>query len=211
MAKYPIYLELAERPAVVIGAGAVAARKVKSLCDAGAKVTVIAKAVKDDFLGYCKELKFQLITEDYSKGFLENAVIVIASTNDEELNREIYNDCRSLGVLCNVVDVPELCDFYVPATFNRGNLQMAIGTDGCCPAYSAYLRKKLEKMFTEDHGRFLSELEQIRAKVIEKLQPESRRPVLEELSNDESFDYFLRHGPEKWRQMASEVIGRNIK
>ena len=211
MAKYPIYLELAGRVAVVIGAGEVAARKVKSLCDAGAKVTVIAKAVKDDFLGYCKDLKFQLITEDYSKGFLESAVIVIASTNDEELNREIYNDCRNLGVLCNVVDVPELCDFYVPATVKRGDLQIAIGTDGRCPAYAAHLRKKLENIFTEDHGRFLAELELIRAEVIGKLQPENRRPVLEELVNDESFDYFLKQGPEKWRQMASEVIDRHIK
>jgi precorrin-2 dehydrogenase len=211
MAKYPIYLELVGKPTVVIGAGAVAARKVRSLCDAGAKVAVIAKAVKDDFVQYCKGLDYELITESYSKDCLKGAVIAIASTNDEGLNREIYNDCRSLGVLCNVVDVPELCDFYVPATVKRGDLQIAISTDGHCPAYAAFLRRKLENIFTEDHGRFLAELDLIRTDVIEKLQSEDRRPVLEELVNDESFDCFIKQGDEKWRQMAFQLIDRNIK
>jgi len=211
MAKYPIYLELAERAAVVIGAGSVAARKVKSLCDAGAKVTVIAKAAKDDFLQYCKDLDYQLITESYSKDHLKGAVIAIASTNDSELNREIFDDCHNLGVLCNVVDVPELCDFYVPATVKRGDLQIAISTDGHCPAYAAFLRKKLENIFTEDHGRFVAELDLIRTSVIKKLRPEDRKQVLEELVDDKSFDHFIKQGTEKWRQMASELIDDHIK
>jgi len=211
MAKYPVYLELAGRLAVVIGSGAVAARKVRSLRDAGAKVVVITKAVKDDFLQYCNNLDYQLITGSYSKDHLKGAVIAIASTNDSELNREIYNDCRSLGVLCNVVDVPELCDFYVPATVKRGDLQIAISTDGHCPAYAAFLRKKLETIFTEDHGRFVSELDLIRTNVIEKLRPEDRKSVLEELVNDKSFDYFIQQGSEKWRQMTSELIDDHIE
>ena len=208
MAKYPLYLELGGKRAVVIGAGSVGARKVKSLCDVGANVTVISKDVEGDFEDYCQGLDYRLSIEPYSKQHLEGTIIAIASTNNTELNRQIYNDCHELGVLCNVVDVPELCDFYVPALVSRGCLQIAIGTDGKSPAYAAFIRKKIEGMITEDHGRFVDELGVIRIEVIEKVRLEDRKPILSELVNDDSFDCFLNEGLEKWRQMATELINR---
>jgi len=211
MAKYPLYLELGGKRAVVIGAGSVGARKVKSLCDVGANVTVITKDVKDDFHEYCKGLDYQLSIEPYSKHHLEGTIIAIASTNNIELNRQIYDDCHQLGVLCNVVDVSELCDFYVPALVSRGSLQIAIGTDGQSPAYAGYVRRKLEKIFTEDHGRFVAELGSIRKKVIEKLKPEDRKSALSELVKDESFDIFIQQGAETWTKMADEIISRYTK
>lgn len=211
MAKYPIYLELGGKQAVVVGAGSVGARKVRSLCDAGANVTVITKEVQSDFHEYCDGLNFQLCIEDYAKKHLEGATIVIASTNDASLNRQIYGDCNGLGVLCNVVDVPDLCDFYVPALVTRGSLQIAIGTDGQSPAYAGYLRRKFETMFTEDHGRFVDELGSIRKIAIDKLQPEDRKSALTELVTDESFDVFLDKGVDEWRNMAREVINRYLK
>ena len=210
MAKYPLYLELGGKQAIVIGAGTIGARKVRSLCDAGADVTVITREVQGDFQEYCKGLNFQLRIEGYSKQHLEGAVIAIASTNNTKLNQEIYDDCHALGVLCNVVDVPDLCDFYVPALVTRGSLQIAIGTDGQSPAYAGYIRRKLEEMFTVDHGRFVDELGSIRKTVIEKLRPEDRKPVLSELVKDESFDIFVSKGKEAWRQMADEVISRYV-
>ncbi len=211
MAKYPLYLELGGKQAIVIGAGTIGARKVRSLCDAGADVTVITREVQGDFQEYCKGLNFQLRIEGYSKQHLEGAVIAIASTNNTKLNQEIYDDCHALGVLCNVVDVPDLCDFYVPALVTRGSLQIAIGTDGQSPAYAGYIRRKLEEMFTADHGRFVDELGSIRKTVIEKLQPEDRKPVLSELVKDESFYIFIQQGAEAWRQMADEVISRYVR
>jgi precorrin-2 dehydrogenase/sirohydrochlorin ferrochelatase len=211
MAKYPLYLELGGKGAIVIGAGTIGARKVKSLCDVGANVTVITKEVQGDFAEYCKGLDFELRIEGYSKQHLEGTVIAIASTNNTKLNREIYDDCHALGVLCNVVDVPDLCDFYVPALVTRGSLQIAIGTDGQSPAYAGYVRRKLEEMFTEDHGRFVDELGSIRKTVIEKLQPEDRKPALQELVKDESFDIFVRKGKDAWLEMADEVIGRYVR
>jgi precorrin-2 dehydrogenase/sirohydrochlorin ferrochelatase len=210
MAKYPLYLELGGKQAVVIGAGTIGARKVGSLCDAGANVTVITREVQGDFQEYCKGLNFQLRIEGYSKQHLEGMVIAIASTNNIKLNREIYDDCHALGVLCNVVDVPDLCDFYVPALVTRGSLQIAIGTDGQSPAYAGYVRRKLEEMFTADHGRFVDELGSIRKTVIEKLQPKDRKPALQELVKDESFDIFIQQGAEAWRQMADKIISRYV-
>lgn len=211
MAKYPLYLELGGKKALSIGAGTIGARKVKSLCDAGADVTVITKEVQGDFEEYCKGLSFDLRIEEYSKQHLEGVTIVIASTNNTKLNREIYDDCNERGILCNVVDVPDLCDFYVPALVTRGSLQIAIGTDGQSPAYAGHVRRKLETMFTEDHGRFVDALGSIRKVVIEKLQAEDRKPALQELVKDESFDIFINQGKDAWRQMAEDIISRYVR
>ena len=211
MAKYPLYLELGGKKALAIGAGTIGARKVKSLCDVGADVTVVTREVQGDFQEYCKDLNFHLRIEEYSKQHLEGTTIVIASTNNTDLNRQIYNDCHERGILCNVVDAPDLCDFYVPALVTRGSLQIAIGTDGQSPAYAGYVRRKLESIFTEDHGRFVDELGSIRKTVIEKLAPEDRKPALQELVKDESFDIFIQQGKNAWYQMANEVISRYIR
>jgi precorrin-2 dehydrogenase/sirohydrochlorin ferrochelatase len=207
MAKYPIYLDLTGRRVVVIGAGNIAARKVRSLCDAGARVVVVAEHATTTFQDACSEDNIELVLSSYSKDYLAGAVVAIAATNDTVLNNQIYKDCQELEVLCNVVDVPDLCDFYVPALVERGALQIAIGTDGKCPAYSGHLRRKLEEMFTADHGRFVDELDKIRQHVIATVDdPGNRKAILGELVKDESFEFFLENGAEQWHKRAVDII-----
>ena len=149
MVKYPIFLKLSSRRVVIIGGGAVAARKAQSLLAAGAHVVVVADTIDDMLIAFCQDANAELIKSRYSKDYLSGAVLAIAATNDHELNKQIYKDCQELGLLCNVVDVPELCDFFVPAVVKRGDLQIAISTNGRCPAYAALLRKKLEQNYTD--------------------------------------------------------------
>ena len=206
MAKYPINLDLTGRKALVIGAGAVAKRKVSSLVEAGALVTVVAKQTEQAFTDHCKGLDFTLIEGAYSPDYLTDVIIAIAATNDSDLNKKIYADCREHKVICNVVDVPELCDFYVPAVVRRGSLQIAIGTDGASPAYSAHVRKKLQEMFTEEHGRFVEQLKIARQKVIAACPPADRKQILDKVAEDESFAYFQKNGSEKFQRYAEEII-----
>ncbi|MHC4097665.1 MAG: precorrin-2 dehydrogenase/sirohydrochlorin ferrochelatase family protein [Planctomycetota bacterium] len=152
MAKYPIFLELAGRRAVVIGGGAVAVRKAQVLLDAGARLVVVAEHVDDMLTALCTDSDAELIISKYSRNYLAGAVLAIAATNNRSVNKQVYKDCQELEVLCNVVDDPELCDFFVPAVVKRSNLQIAISTEGYCPAYAGYLRKKLEQTFTDKHG-----------------------------------------------------------
>ena len=138
-------------------------------------------------------------------------MLAIAATNNHRLNKKIYKDCQELDVLCNVVDEPELCDFFVPAVVKRGDLQIAVGTEGHCPAYSGHIRKKLEKIFTEKHGSFLDELEKIRKQIIEDVpEPAERKTVLGLIVDDESFDYFVQNGAEKWRSRIEEIISGTV-
>ncbi len=207
MAKYPIFLELSGRRAVVIGGGAVAVRKAQILLDSGARLIVVAENIDKLMVAMCKNKNAELIKSKYEKIYLTATALAIAATNDHELNKQIYKDCQELEILCNVVDEPDLCDFFVPAVVKRGDLQIAVSTDGKCPAYAGHIRKKLEKIFTEKHGDFLNELEKMRLKIINEIPEENKRKIiLGKLTDDNSLDYFLQHGHEKWRTYAEELL-----
>lgn len=207
MAKYPIYLELGGRRVVLIGGGAVALRKAQALLAAGARLVVIAERVDDMLEALCRGSDTEVVKAPYSKNYLAGAILAVAATNNHQLNKQIYQDCQELEVLCNVVDVPELCDFFVPAVVKRGDLQIAISTEGQCPAYAGHVRKKLEEIFTVEHGQFLTELETFRKQIIRDVpEPSDRKTLLGQLVDDKSFAYFIENGPAKWRSSALELI-----
>jgi len=210
VAKYPIFLELGGRRAVVIGSGAVAVRKAQALLAAGARLVVVAERIDDMMTALCTGTNAQLVKSRYSKDYLTGAVLSIAATNNHQLNKRIYKDCQELEILCNVVDEPELCDFFVPAVVKRGDLQIAIGTKGYSPAYAGHIRKKLEKIFTEKHGEFLAELETLRQRIIDDIPDQTDRKVLfGELVDDKSFEYYVENGATAWRGRAEELIKKH--
>lgn len=207
MAKYPIYLEMSGRRAVVIGAGPVAARKVQSLQETGARVTVIAEHVQPTLEEAFHLPHVELVLSPYQKAYLVGATLVIAATNNTDMNRQIFADCQELEILCNVVDQPELCDFFVPALVRRGDLQIAVSTDGHCPAYAGHLRKKLEELFTDTHGLFVEALDHARRQAIEAIDdPDQRKAVMGRLAGDESFAYFVQHGSSEWHEHSQSLI-----
>ena len=207
MGKYPIFLELSGRRAIVIGAGAVAARKAKSLLDAGARLVIVADKIDDVLTSLYQGTNAELIKSKYAKDYLTGAVLAIAATGDRQLNRQIYKDCQELEILCNVVDEPQLCDFFVPAVVKRGDLQIAICTEGHSPAYAGHIRKKLEQTFTDKHGEFLAELKTLRKRIIKDVaDPTDRKALLGQLVDDKSFEYFVQNGPAQWRAYADRLI-----
>jgi len=209
MAKFPIFLEVGGRRAVVIGGGPVAIRKAELLVQAGARVIIIDEALDDLPRELSGRKDVELVKSRYSKDYLNQALLAIAATNNREVNEQVYKDCQQLEVLCNVVDDPEHCDFFVPATVRRHDLHIAISTEGACPAYAGHLRRKLEDIVTEDHGRFLDALETVRRRVLSDIPDEAqRKAILGELVSDESFRRFLDSGPENWRKSADNIISR---
>ena len=211
MSKYPIFLELNEKTVLIVGAGKVASRKVGLLYEAGAKIRVVAKFLSEDFkakaIDYCKEI----IEEPYNQSHLEGALLVIAATDDEEVNTQIYNDCKTKRIFCNTVDEPKLCDFYVPALVKRGPLQIAISTDGECPAYASKLRETIGEMITEKHGEFVSAMGQVR-KLASKLvdDPNERKTLLYRLAQKDSFEFFCKNDAETWNGWAMGIIKSNV-
>jgi precorrin-2 dehydrogenase/sirohydrochlorin ferrochelatase len=212
MVKYPIFLELAGRRVLIVGGGTVAARKAESVLKAGARLVVVAERVNEALRALCTANKAELIESKYSKDYLVGATLAIAATNNVELNTMIYKDCQQLEILCNVVDSPGLCDFYVPAVVNRGDLQIAVGTDGKSPAFAGHIRKKLEKIFTNKHGEFLAELERLRTHIIKTIPDDTeRKSLLGKLADDESFDYFVKNGAAEWRKKAEQMMKSSLR
>jgi precorrin-2 dehydrogenase/sirohydrochlorin ferrochelatase len=210
MAKYPIFLELEGRRVVLVGAGTVAFRKAQILLEAGARLVVIAEHVDPALELLCEEnRKAELVKAPYSKEYLAGATLAIAATSNRELNKEIFRDCQSLEVLCNVVDDPELCDFFTPAVVKRGDLQIAISTDGLYPAFAGHIKKKLEEMFTDAHAQFLAELESLRTRIIKDIpDPAERKALMGKLADDESFGLFVANGIDQWRRYADDMIAK---
>jgi precorrin-2 dehydrogenase / sirohydrochlorin ferrochelatase len=210
MAKYPIFLELEGRRVVLVGAGTVALRKAQILMEAGARLVVIAEHVDPALELLCEEnKKAELVKAPYSKEYLTGATLAIAATNNRPLNKQIYHDCQNCDVMCNVVDDPELCDFFTPAVLKRGDLQIAISTEGLYPAYAGHIRKKLEDLFTDTHAQFLSQLECLRAKIIEEItDPAQRKAIMGKLADDESFGVFMTNSTEQWHQYAQNLIAK---
>jgi precorrin-2 dehydrogenase / sirohydrochlorin ferrochelatase len=207
MSKYPIFLELAGRRVLIVGAGPVAQRKSLTLLEAGARVVIVAECVDPAFEAACATKKIELVKARYSKEYIGDATIVIAATNDRKVNGRIYRDCQEMEVLCNSVDEPEYCDFFAGAVVTRGRLQVAISTDGACPAYAGHLRKRLEDLITEDHGRFLNEMEAARGRVLAAIPDEKdRKAVMGRLVDDASFEVFVRQGAQEWRKYAEGII-----
>ena len=209
MTDYPIFLKLNNRRVVVVGGGPVAARKVQALLAAQADVVVVADVIDDMLMTFCNGAKAKLIKSNYSKDYLAGALLVIAATDNHQVNKQIYEDCQELKLLCNVVDEPELCDFFVPAVAKQGDLQIAVSTGGLCPAYAAQIKNRLANIFTEQHGQFLTELGRLRKPVIEHIpEPADRKSLMYALADDNSFEYFIQKGLNQWRQFARELISK---
>ena len=205
--KYPVFLNLESKRVVVIGAGPVAARKILGLLEAKARVVVVAEKIDDALKIRCKNTNIEFVEAKYSKDYLVGTTIAFAATNNQKLNEQIYKDCQQLDVLCNVVDSPGLCDFFVPAVVKRDDLQIAICTEGSFPAYAGHLRQKLEDIITPQHGEFVTELEKLRGKVFEQIRDDNKRKtIFGTLAGDEAFEIFKKNGPKALGDWAEKII-----
>jgi precorrin-2 dehydrogenase / sirohydrochlorin ferrochelatase len=138
---YPIFLDLAGKPVVVVGAGKVALRKARGLLEAGARVTVVAPRLEPEFA----RLPVKLRRRRFRASDLRGAALVFAATDDRRANRAVALAARRLRIPANIADSRAECDFIVPARITRGHLQIAVSTGGDSPRLAAALRSKIEE------------------------------------------------------------------
>jgi precorrin-2 dehydrogenase len=143
---YPIFLDLIGRPGVVVGGGAVATRSVEALLAAEARVTVISPEVTAIIQEYANAGELRYIKRPYRGGDLEGYFLAYAATGASELECRMAAEAWSAGVLLNVVDRPVLCDFITPTLVQRGDLSIAISTNGKWPGFAKRVRKKIESI-----------------------------------------------------------------
>jgi precorrin-2 dehydrogenase/sirohydrochlorin ferrochelatase len=193
---FPLFVKLEGRSCLVVGAGTIAEGKIAGLFDTGARLKVVAPQATPQIRRWAESHKIEYHQRVFQSSDLDGMFLVVASTSDSQLHREIFAEARKRAVLCNVVDVPELCDFYYPAIVQRGSLQIAISTSGESPALAQRLRKDLEGQFGAEYEAWLVSLgrarEQLQAD--ETLDSEERKRRLHALVTEEAFAAFRRKG-----------------
>ena len=180
MKYYPMYVDLKGKKCVVIGGGAVAERKVRSLMDCGAVVTVISPDLSEALQELAHERQIKYLRRTYRRGDLEGAFLAISATDRAELNAIIYGEANHKDILINVVDDPERCTYIVPSVVQRGDLTLSISTSGSCPALSKQIRAGLEEEFGEEYADYLRILRDARERIKGKYRTqEERKEVLQ--------------------------------
>jgi siroheme synthase-like protein len=155
---YMACLDLEGRPVLVVGGGAVAREKVAGLLECGARVTVVAPEIDPEL----DPTGVELVRRDYRTSDLESRILVVAATSTEEVNRRIFRDAEARGLLCNVVDVPDLCSFILPAVHRVDPIAVAISTGGASPALAQRLRDEIAAVVRPEHATLARRLRDLR-------------------------------------------------
>ncbi|MFC4871235.1 precorrin-2 dehydrogenase/sirohydrochlorin ferrochelatase family protein [Negadavirga shengliensis] len=150
---YPVFLKVSQLNTLLVGAGVVGLEKLTFLLKSSpnARVTVLAPEISEDVKRMADHNERLVLVQDiYRKKYLEEKHLVIAATNDKEINKEIHKDAKERFLLVNVADTPEYCDFYLGGIVTKGNVKIAISTNGKSPTTAKRLRQLLEEVVPEN-------------------------------------------------------------
>ncbi|MBW2582186.1 MAG: bifunctional precorrin-2 dehydrogenase/sirohydrochlorin ferrochelatase, partial [Deltaproteobacteria bacterium] len=181
MRYYPVHLDIQNRNVLVVGGGSVGTRKVKTLLDCGARVTVVSPEVSRQLRELAASGDIILAERSYQSEDLTGVFVVIGATDDERLNQQISSDADRLNTLCNIADRPEVSNFILPSIVQRDDLVITISTSGQSPALAKKLRKTLENQFGEEYGTLLQLMGAIRKKLLQQ----AHKPLFEQLINSD--------------------------
>lgn len=161
---YPIFLKTAQLNILIVGGGNVAEEKLTFLTKSSpdAKVTLVSPMFREGTSELAKKYDVTLITDTYSKEYLKGNHLVIATTDNPKVNIQVYEDCRALDKLVNVADNPPYCDFYMGGIVTKGNVKVAISTNGKSPTTAKRLRQFFEEVIPEDIDEMVQNLNEYR-------------------------------------------------
>ncbi len=205
MKYYPVYLNLKDRRVLLVGAGEIGLQKIRPLLECRAHVHVVAPEAHPEIQVLARDGKIEWSARSYETIDLDSAGLVIAATDDPNLQKKIAEEARARGIWVNVVDVPPLCDFIAPAIVSRGDVQIAISTGGAAPALAKYLRKKLEPLIGPEYEEFVSAVEKLRPDIL-KMPKEKRLSFWECVVSDAFFEEIRREGIQKAEARMKEWI-----
>ena len=166
MKTYPVFAVIENRPCLVVGGGAVGERKVQDLLAAGARVTVVSRNLTPALADLASRGKISYLSENFDDTHVEGMALVMAATDDPEVNARVSAAARNRAVWVNVADDPEHCTFIVPAQVKRGDLTLAISTNGASPALARKVREELQEHFGPEYGPYLDLLRRVRTRLL---------------------------------------------
>jgi precorrin-2 dehydrogenase/sirohydrochlorin ferrochelatase len=199
-----MFLKLNDRSALVVGAGKVGEPKIAGLLETGARIRVVAIEATLAVREWAREGKIQLELRPYRSTDLEDVFLAVVATSSRTLNERIYGEAQARRVLCNVVDVPDLCDFFYPSIVRRGDLQIAVSTAGQSPSLAQKIRQQLEKQFGPGYAAWVADLGETRKLILASdLEREQKLELLHSLASREAAETAIA----EHRQRTLEAVG----
>ncbi len=203
---FPIFLNLKGKKCLVVGGGEVAVRKVSILLQSGAKVAVVSPELCEGL----KKLEIEYFPERFTESRLEGMTLVIAATDDRQVNMQVSVAAKERNIPVNVVDNPDLCSFVMPSILDRSPLVVAFSTGGASPVLARLLRARFESLVPEGYGRLARFASRFREKVREKIsKPSERRIFWEEVFEGRVAEKVFMGEEKKAEALLMDMIERN--
>jgi siroheme synthase-like protein len=179
---YPLFLDLSARRCLVVGGGRVAERKVRMLLKCGARVKVVAPRINESLRRLAEAGRAKVIERTFRDADVRSATLVFAATNERATNEKVREAAIARGILVNVADDPELCDFIVPSIVRKGFIVIAISTSGRLPMLAKRLRQEIEARISRDYVRYATKVGRLRKLLMKKITDRSiRQKILKEI------------------------------
>jgi siroheme synthase-like protein len=207
MRYYPIYLDLKGRSALVVGGGEVAEGKALQLVEAGARVTVVSPELTEALRAAAGRKEITHINGSYIEENLNGMFLVVSATDDRRVNEKVAKDAGGRGLLCNVVDQPDLCNFITPALVTRGGLQIGVSTGGGSPTLTQRVKREIATLIGEEYGALLELAAEMRAEAKELISDfERRKEALRAFVESDALDLIREGKRDEARTLARRFL-----
>jgi precorrin-2 dehydrogenase/sirohydrochlorin ferrochelatase len=208
---YPAFIDLENRDVLVVGGGIVAERKVETLLETGARITVVSPQITEQLQNYAHSNRLTIRQRDFTPSDVDGVTLIISATDDPTTQSEVASIAASKNILVNTVDKPELCSFIVPAILRRGDITIAISTSGKSPSLAAELRSRLDRILSDDIARTARVLGAVRQEVHQQFaDSDERKRVFDSIIGSGIIEWIAGYDDaaalERVRQMIREMI-----
>ncbi len=212
MQYYPINLDIKNRKCLIVGGGAVGTRKVNTLLECGARVTVVSPEPTPQLTRLASAGSITLEKRDYRSDDITGMFLVIGATDDESLNHQVSKDAEQAHILCNIADRPEVCNFILPSIVRRGDLVITVSTSGKSPALAKRLRKQLETQFGQEYADFLLLMGAIRRKLLAQAhEPEAHKDLFHKLIESNILNLMHAGKKEDVNMLLYKILGEGYR
>ncbi|MGH9751601.1 MAG: precorrin-2 dehydrogenase/sirohydrochlorin ferrochelatase family protein [Blastocatellia bacterium] len=207
MRYYPIYLDLKGRDVLVVGGGAIAEGKALQLVEAGARLTVVSPELTEALREAADRGEITHLGGSFIEENLNGMFLVISATGDRKVNEKVARAAKERGLLCNVVDQPDLCDFITPAVVTRGELQISVSTGGGSPTLTQRIKREVATLIGEEYGVLLELAAAMRAEAKDRIADfERRKNVLRAFVESDALDLIRAGRRDEARALARRFL-----
>lgn len=205
---YPILINLQRFDCLVVGGGKVACRKVLSLLKFNADITVVAPKISKPILELAKQNRIRVIKKSYSSEYIEGIGVVFCATDNPATNKAVRRDCTKKGILLNVADEPELCDFIMPANVIRDDLTISVSSQGKAPFFTKEMKNKIEQLISPVYKDIFRLAAELRKQVLldKKLDEKTRTKIFSHFTSKNWEKKLSKNGRKSNKEYIKETL-----